>query len=72
MPDTVAFILDSGDSACPAKNWIFWNKGPENNKATLSVLLSAIGAAKYVNFYHEAGSCTPTNLHLVESPDART
>jgi len=55
MPDTIRFVMDTGNATCPAGRPLTWSKNPENNKAVYAALLSALTSGKSVLLYINDG-----------------
>jgi hypothetical protein len=70
LPNRVAFVMDTGNSTCPAGTWLIWvNADASNNKAVYATLLAAISAGKRVKFHINDGDTTCTGRHLHLLPD---
>lgn len=69
MPGYVVFRMDNGNATCPAGVLLVWQKPePENNKAILGVLMSALISGKKIRFHIDNGDtlCKGQYIHLIE------
>lgn len=69
LPTGVAFTMDTGNTACPAGTWLWWNKpDQQNNKAIYAALLAAMLTDKPVRFRINDGDaqCVGQYLHVLK------
>ena len=69
LPTHVSFIMDTGNTTCPAGTWLWWlNRTDENHKAVYATLLAAVLGNKKVSFYINDGdtNCHGQFLHILD------
>ncbi len=69
MPYTVSFIMDadSESGTCKEDDWVVLSTPDvERNKATLSILTSALMGNKSVNVYLDNNTCDAHGVHLIK------
>ena len=66
MPGAVTFVLDTGNSTCPAGTWVTWQKDVDNNKAVYTLLIAAVTSGRRIEFFINDGdtTCKGQFIHL--------
>lgn len=74
MPNALQFITDSTLGKCAAGTWITWQTlgtttadKQENNKAVLSLLMTAVATGKSINLYGFNAGCTVQFVMITNS-----
>jgi len=70
IPTSVVFVMDAGNSTCPAGTSLRWQKADaENNKAIYPLLMAALTSGKKVRFHINNGdtTCGGQFLHLLSA-----